>query len=339
MVCYVLRTLRRLEPDLYRLQDAGLRRAVETLLGLADAFCRGEEVDRRELHVALNRTSFDQQPVSSVAYCAGHMGWGIVKDDPGRVARECYGLFRQLTHMTTEMRREYDALLRLRSSPKIDPSEDGPLGPLWTVATRITGPISIWNDLMTDDVFILDAISRAKQAGDETPGILLQAVIVPGERTHEGVLVEAVAVPWFEIMEIIAKDPDAIYEFDWRRWEEIVAGAYREQGFEVVLTPRSGDGGRDIIATSEGHGSIRILDQVKAYKPGHLVTADEVRSMLGTLSADLKASKGIITTTSDFAPRIETDERISKFLPTRLELRPRNELLDWLASVAKGQGS
>ena len=188
-------------------------------------------------------------------------------------------------------------------------------------------------------VGILDTISRARQAPDKTPAILLQAVIVPGESTHEGILVEAVAVPWFEIMEIIAKDPDAIYEFDWRRWEEIVAGAYREQGFEVVLTPRSGDGGRDIIATSKGHGSIRILDQVKAYRPGHFVTADDVRAMIGTLASDPSASKGVITTTSNFAPGVESDPAIAQFLPTRLELRPRDRLLDWLASVAKAPGS
>ena len=103
-----------------------------------------------------------------------------------------------------------------------------------------------------------------------------------------------------------------------------------------MLTPPSGDGGRDIIATSKGYGSIRILDQIKAYKPGHLVTADEVRSMLGTLSADTRASKGIITTTSDFAPRIEIDEGIAQFLPTRLELKPQDKLLDWLGSLAKG---
>ncbi len=71
----------------------------------------------------------------------------------------------------------------------------------------------------------------------------------------------------------------------------------------------------------------------------HLVTGDEVRSMVGALSLDLKASKGIITTTSVFAPRIETDERIAPLLPTRLELKPRDALLGWLASVAKGPGS
>jgi hypothetical protein len=31
--------------------------------------------------------------------------------------------------------------------------------------------------------------------------LLLQAVIVPGERTSEGKLIEAVTIPWFDIIE------------------------------------------------------------------------------------------------------------------------------------------
>ena len=34
----------------------------------------------------------------------------------------------------------------------------------------------------------------------ETPGILLQAVVILGDKTAEGQLVRAVAVPWFEIV-------------------------------------------------------------------------------------------------------------------------------------------
>ncbi|MBI2360629.1 MAG: restriction endonuclease [Deltaproteobacteria bacterium] len=69
---------------------------------------------------------------------------------------------------------------------------------------------------------------------------------------------------------------------DWRKLEEIIAGAYEREGWpEVVLTPRSGDRGRNVIATKPGIGSIRIIDQVKAYAPDHPVTADEVRAVLG----------------------------------------------------------
>ena len=110
--------------------------------------------------------------------------------------------------------------------------------------------------------------------------LLLQAVVIPGGKVAEGVLIEAVALPWFEIFELIQREPSTIYQIDWRKWEEFIAGAYTKQGFEVVLTPRSGDGGRDVIATSTTLGSICFFDQVKAYGPNHLVTADEVRGML-----------------------------------------------------------
>lgn len=83
----------------------------------------------------------------------------------------------------------------------------------------------------------------------DSPSVLLQAVIVPGDKTFEGQLIEAVALPWFEIIDLIARSPDAIYGIDWRRWEEIIAGAYKQQGFDVELTPRSNDKGRDVIAT------------------------------------------------------------------------------------------
>jgi restriction system protein len=170
--------------------------------------------------------------------------------------------------------------------------------------------------------------------GGESPSILLQAVIVPGEKTSDGQIVEAVALPWFKIVDLIQRDPNAIYQLDWRKWEELVAGAYREEGFDVVLTPRSNDKGRDVIATSKGFGSIRIFDQVKAYTPGHVVTRNDVMAMVGELNAAGNVSKGIVTTTSEFAPGIGTDPDIMRLMPYRLELKPRDALLDWLNLVA-----
>jgi len=169
---------------------------------------------------------------------------------------------------------------------------------------------------------------------DALPAIALQAVFEPGEKTSEGVIVDAVAIAWFAILEELKKSPDDIHRVPWRKWEEIIAVAYRADGFEVVLTDRSGDDGRDVIATRGGFGSIRILDQVKCYKPGHLVSADDVRSMLGVLEAESNASKGVISTTSGFAPGIAKNERLAKFMPYRLELRPRDELLEWLFRVS-----
>ena len=169
----------------------------------------------------------------------------------------------------------------------------------------------------------------------DTPSLLLQSVIVLGDRTLEGQLVEAVAMPWFDLIDFLNRDPTFAYQIEPRKWEEIIAGAYERAGFdEVTLTPRSGDLGRDIIAVKRGVGTVRIIDQVKAYGPNHLVTADDVRALLGVLHGD-KASKGFLTTTSDFAPTLRDDILLKPFMPAQLELINGKALLARLKELAE----
>jgi len=170
-----------------------------------------------------------------------------------------------------------------------------------------------------------------------TADLLLQTVIIPGEKTEEGRLVEAVSIPWFDIIELLKKDPNVAFKIPPEKWEEIVAGAYSKAGFdEVTLTPRSGDYGRDVIAIKKGIGSIRVIDQVKAFKRGHLVRANDVRALMGILQGD-KASKGFLTTTSDFAPKLESDPLITPFIPRQLELINGVNLLRRLEELAKNR--
>jgi restriction system protein len=144
--------------------------------------------------------------------------------------------------------------------------------------------------------------------------------LFPATRPNKGRLIEAVTLPWFEIIKLLQANPNAAFQIPPRKWEEIIAGAYKKAGFEeVTLTPCSGDRGRDIIAVKRGLGRICVIDQVKAYNPNHLVTADEVRALMGVLHGD-SASKGFLTTTSDFAPRLRQDPLITPFMPARLEL-------------------
>jgi restriction system protein len=164
---------------------------------------------------------------------------------------------------------------------------------------------------------------------------LLLHVIVPGARTDEGKLIEAVTIPWFDIVALLSKDPNVAFQISPEKWEEIIAGAYNRAGFdEVTLTPRSGDLGRDVIAIKKGLGSVRIIDQVKAFKPPNLVTADDVRALMGVLQGD-GASKGFLTTTSDFAPKLRTDPLIIRFMPAQLELVNGTALLARLNELAR----
>ena len=171
------------------------------------------------------------------------------------------------------------------------------------------------------------------------PELLLQAeIILRGDKTSEGVLVRAAALPWFEIADQLRREPKFLFAFvqEPRKFEEFIAACYEKAGFdEVILTPQRGDRGRDVIAVKRGHGSVRFLEQTKAYSPGHLVTHDDVRGMLGALSIDPGSSKGIITTTSEFQPGIlKPDSEFSSFLPHRLELKNGAATLDWIQSLA-----
>jgi restriction system protein len=166
-----------------------------------------------------------------------------------------------------------------------------------------------------------------------SPSILLQAAITLEGKTDEGRLIQIATVPWFKLIDLTLHDPNALHQLNWREMEMFIASIYEQQGYDVVLTPPSNDGGRDVIATRKGFGSIRIFDQVKKYKPDP-VTAHDIRAMLGVLDADKNVSKGIVTTTSDFAPGIFKDAKIMEFVPYRLELRAKNDLLQSLRSIA-----
>jgi len=184
-------------------------------------------------------------------------------------------------------------------------------------------------------------VARPAIATNGGPELLLQAeIVLMGDKTAEGQLVKAAAFPWIEIVDHLERDPEFLFQFrhEHRKFEEFIAACYHRQGFEVTLTPQRGDRGRDVIAFKKGWGAVRFLEQAKAYAPGHLVDHDDVRAMLGVLYADPSASKGIITTTSDFQPGIlKEGSEFAPFMPSRLELKNGKSTLEWIKSIRAEQ--
>jgi restriction system protein len=165
--------------------------------------------------------------------------------------------------------------------------------------------------------------------------LTVSSIVIPEKKLHTGTLIASTSIIWGEIVNKLRLDWSLAASIPPHMWEEIIAGAFKKAGFnEVTLTPRSGDHGRDIIAIKHGFGCIKIIDSVKAYKPGHLVGYDDVRALLGVLSGEQDASKAIITTTSGFPPKIGEDPFIARFLPTRLELMDGPALQTWLGELA-----
>jgi restriction system protein len=177
---------------------------------------------------------------------------------------------------------------------------------------------------------LLDVLTPRERKVD----LSVAGVIIPERKTAEGVLIKAASVVWGAVVDQLKNDWTKAHDIPPHVWEEIIAGAYDMAGFdEVILTPRSGDHGRDVIAVRKGIGCIKIIGSVKAYAPGHLVSYDDVRALIGVMSGERDASKGILSTTSEFPPRIMDDPFIAPFVPYRLELMNGRQLQKWLLEL------
>ena len=52
--------------------------------------------------------------------------------------------------------------------------------------------------------------------------LLMQGLITPGSKTGEGKLIEAVALPWFDIIDLLKRDSKIAFQISPEKWEEIV---------------------------------------------------------------------------------------------------------------------
>jgi restriction system protein len=189
-------------------------------------------------------------------------------------------------------------------------------------------------DATLDPVTLVATATSGSPPAPELPDILLAAEVVSlGRSTPDGSLIVGVTVPWFAILRELDKDPEFLFRIHWRKLEELIAGAFDRDGWpEVVLTPPSGDKGRDVIATRPGVGSVRIIGQVKAYRAGHVVDAEEVSAVCWTRELD-HASKAMVMTTSRYAPGILKDARLRPYIPHQIELLDGEQLRTWLLSL------
>lgn len=77
-------------------------------------------------------------------------------------------------------------------------------------------------------------------------------------------------------------------------FEHVVASVFRSDGFDVVVTGKSGDGGIDIILQKADQ---QVGVQVKRYR--NSIKVDKIRELAGSLMI-AGMTKGVFVTTSDF---------------------------------------
>jgi restriction system protein len=180
-----------------------------------------------------------------------------------------------------------------------------------------------------------DRLIEQIHTGSNVATLIVSGLIIPEKQDAEGILVKSYGALWLEIARQLGTDWSKALQLSFRQWEEMLAGAFAKEGYQVTLTPSSGDRGRDVIAVRNGVGSMRILGSMKRYAPDNLVTRAHVHEMFGVVSSDLGATKGIIATTSDFAPQLLTDPGLAKAIPYRLQLMNGVQLQDWLRGLSK----
>jgi tetratricopeptide (TPR) repeat protein len=84
-------------------------------------------------------------------------------------------------------------------------------------------------------------------------------------------------------------------------FEYLITRVLERMGFRAETTKASGDGGVDVVATlDQPLTGGRYLIQCKRYAPDSTVGAATVREFYGALTADRRAIKGILITTSAF---------------------------------------
>ncbi len=127
---------------------------------------------------------------------------------------------------------------------------------------------------------------NGRPLSDDSPE--LKQVIIDVEFTND------------RILGFLKKEPQILWQLSPRKFEEIVAELLISKGYDIELTPASGDGGIDIYAAKKDDlGKFLYLVECKKYVPPSKVGVEVVRSLHGVVQSK-KATAGAIVTTSYF---------------------------------------
>jgi hypothetical protein len=138
-----------------------------------------------------------------------------------------------------------------------------------------------------------------------------------------------------QLMREIAKHPKILQTIERRRFEELIAELFNGFGYDVELTGRTRDGGKDIIAVKNVDSiNLRYLIECKRPDPGNPVTVSTVRELLGVRTDD-PATKALLVTTTDFT-------KDAKSLIDRhrwhLEGKIYNDIISWINNYNRIKG-
>jgi restriction system protein len=124
-----------------------------------------------------------------------------------------------------------------------------------------------------------------------------------------------------------ARDPELVRSITPESFEELVAELFDAQGYEVALTGRGPDGGKDIyVYKRDPMANSLYIVECKRYLPPHKVDVKVARQLYSIVQHE-RANAGILVTTSFFT---EPAEAFAATIPYQLLLRDYYDLIRWL---------
>lgn len=104
------------------------------------------------------------------------------------------------------------------------------------------------------------------------------------------------------VLKYLSENPEALYQLTGREFEEVMAEIYSKLGYNVELTKKTRDGGKDIIIREPGIlGDFIYYVECKKNAAKRHIGVGLVKNLVGTVDAD-RVNGGILATTSYFTP-------------------------------------
>lgn len=168
-------------------------------------------------------------------------------------------------------------------------------------------------------------------SADEIDEIEPGNIILPDE--HRSNLIKVEGFP-LRVISSILRDPKRLHYLSPRQFEGFIADILSKLEFEnVVLTPRSSDGGKDVIASKRVNGiPVSFYFECKKYAKGNKIQLNTLRALLGVVAHDQnKTNIGVLVTTSTFTKGC----RNLILSECRLDGRDYDGILGWIDEINK----
>jgi len=151
------------------------------------------------------------------------------------------------------------------------------------------------------------------------------------EKSYKPEIIIASEAMYRKVVSELGQQPNTIYSMPPREFENLVAYILEDLGYRVHFTPRSKDGGKDIIAnfqTPTGEDCICYVE-CKRFNPDRPVGIEVIRNLYGVIELE-RVHLGMVVTTSRFTKGAIDFE---KNLTRKVSLKNYNNLIEWIRII------